>query len=396
MKIFLTKAASLVMLGMLALSPALALAQTSRLPDPVSRMYDELAKVSSMKANTVINAGIAVDGERVDLVMRIDSVSDTKDKAEVGFTITASSNMPEFREEVGASSVTVKGTLRILSSKKAYLYFSELPELKDAPYDLSKFEGRWIDIAGETDDFVSVSGKSEPFSKTVARLKSALQTYPAFTFTEEGSTGSQYRYRITVNPMYLGAFLDAANGDRVDLKRGDLSEAFEGIKNFRAYLSIDKSSYLPKELTASFSAVEDLGFETLTATVSLTNTYSAFNEKVNLKKPSKAVSLEKLLEDLMGPARDRVAEAAAKSNLYMIQTQAELYYDGNRNTYDGVCSDRTVKSGLKAAGKSNCYAKGQEYAAQTKLKSGYFCVDSTGAAIVTKKSTISSKDMRCN
>lgn len=395
MKIFLTKAASLLMLGVLALSPALAMAKTTALPDPVSRMYDELAKISSMKANTVINAGITVDGERVDLLMRIDSVSDTKDKAEVGFTITASSNIPEFREEVGASSVSVKGTLRVLSTKKAYVYFDSLPDLKDAPFDLSKFERRWIDIAGEADDFVSVSGKSEPFAKTVARIKSALQTYPAFTFTEEGSTSSQYRYRLSVNPMYLGAFLDAANGDRVDLKRGDLSEAFESIRNFRAYITIDKSSYLPKELSVSLTASEDTGFETVTANISVTNTYSAFNQKVSIKRPSKAVSLEKLMENLMAPSREKMADAAAKSKLAAIRVQAEIYYD-DAGSYSGVCSDRTVKSALKAAGKTDCYAATQEYAAQVKLKSGYYCVDSTGAGVLTKKSTISSKDMRCN
>lgn len=403
MKIFLTKVASLVVIGVMALSPALALAQTSRLPDPVSRMYDELAKISSMRANTVIDLGLVADGKRVDASIRIDSVSDVKDKAEIGFTLTASSNMPEFREELGASSVTIKGTIRVLSSKKVYVYFNDLPNIKDAGVDLSKFEGRWIDIAGEADDYVSVSGKPEPYAKTVARMKSALQTYPAVSFTEEGSTSAHYRYRLTLNPMYLGAFLDAANGDRVDLKRGDLTEAFESIKNFRAYMTIDKRTFLPKDLSASFSATEDMGFDTLTISASINNTYTGFNEKVNVKKPKKAVSFEKLLDDLMGsaiqsaPARQAGFDAAVKSNLHNIMPSAELHYD-DRGNYDGLCSSSTqywIKDSIKAA-KGTCYAKGQTYAVEAKLTSGYYCVDSTGAAVVTKKSTISSKDMLCN
>lgn len=393
MKKLLTRFAAVLVLVPMLYVPGTASAAT--IPQPVLRMYDELAKVSSYSSNTTLKIDALYAGQKVNGSLTITSVSDTREKAEVGFVLTVSTNIPEFKREMGASSVTAKGTIRVLSNKKAYIYFDDLPNVKPDGIDLAKFERKWIDLSGEADSYVRMSGKSESFASLVARMKSSLTRYPAFSFYEEGSTTSAYRYRIAVNPMYLTAYMNAVNDKRVSLPSADIAEMFSGIKDVRAYITIDKATYLPKEVTAEAKVSDTVGFSPLTVNVSVKNTYASYNAPVNIKKPTKVTSFEKLMEDLLGPARKKGADASAKSNLASFRAYAELYYD-DTGSYAGYCTSSTGKRYLSSAGKTNCYAKGQEYAAQVKLSSGYYCVDSTGSASVTKKSTISSKDLMCN
>lgn len=112
----------------------------------------------------------------------------------------------------------------------------------------------------------------------------------------------------------------------------------------------------------------------------------------------------------LNTARNKGADAAVKSNVQTIQTQAELYYDGHTNRYNsdgttaqalGSCpttgntmfaADTTIKNAIAAAlnatgtTSSKCYmsAAGDAYFVQMPLKtSGYYCVDSTGQATTT-------------
>ncbi len=112
----------------------------------------------------------------------------------------------------------------------------------------------------------------------------------------------------------------------------------------------------------------------------------------------------------LNTARNKGADAAIKSNLSTIQTQAELYYDNNGNAYatinqaSGACAagglasslfnDATIKNAYNSAVSANggaigtvCkYAigpSGANYAVSVQLKTDatkWFCVDSTGNA----------------
>ena len=110
----------------------------------------------------------------------------------------------------------------------------------------------------------------------------------------------------------------------------------------------------------------------------------------------------------LNTARSKGANAAIKANLTNTRAQAALYYDGTSpNTYAGVCVAATSANGIvsgvlaasTAAGTTvvatgtagdathtACHDGAASYAAEAPLKSpdtGYFCVDSTGAAIAT-------------
>lgn len=126
----------------------------------------------------------------------------------------------------------------------------------------------------------------------------------------------------------------------------------------------------------------------------------------------------------LNTARNKGADAAVKSNLQTVQTQAELFYDNNGNKYNtdgttavavGACPttaaaagsmfvvEATVRnaiaSALNAVGTtsvaSRCYmnASGSEYFIQLPLKTGgFYCVDSTGN---TKTGTTTATGTAC-
>lgn len=91
----------------------------------------------------------------------------------------------------------------------------------------------------------------------------------------------------------------------------------------------------------------------------------------------------------LNSARDSGQDAANKSNLNNARAQAELYFDGNDNSYVGVC---TTGSGGDPAGiqdfvtidgaTTDCDDSADEWAAEVQLSDGqWYCVDSSGAAV---------------
>jgi len=107
----------------------------------------------------------------------------------------------------------------------------------------------------------------------------------------------------------------------------------------------------------------------------------------------------------LNSARNKGTDAAIRSNLANLRAQAELYYDTG-STYTGVCANTagTLYAGVQAASvaagtgttviingtlqtanTANCFATATAWAASVKLKAtGYYCVDSTGAAMNTQ------------
>jgi prepilin-type N-terminal cleavage/methylation domain-containing protein len=93
--------------------------------------------------------------------------------------------------------------------------------------------------------------------------------------------------------------------------------------------------------------------------------------------------------------RGKAANAAVKSDLNNVRSQAELIYDQNNGIYGpGLCTDQKVTAGLGhastvatgAIGNSECNSDNLSWAAQSPFKvpdaSGntYWCIDNGGAA----------------
>ena len=131
----------------------------------------------------------------------------------------------------------------------------------------------------------------------------------------------------------------------------------------------------------------------------------------------------------LNTARNKGADASIKSNLAGTRAQAELFYDANSNAYltgtaggtGDVCSSTALQNSVKGiypavfaaaggtgittvslnaaggAGKAVCNSSATAWAAEAPLKtSGFYCVDSTGAATTTTATLISStSDTAC-
>ena len=121
----------------------------------------------------------------------------------------------------------------------------------------------------------------------------------------------------------------------------------------------------------------------------------------------------------LNAARAKGADAAAKSGLASARTQAELYYSVNGSgSYASVCANTSVSGvksvydmvlgAAKAAGHSSFTRSGDgdlipsvcndttaAWAAQIQLREGtYFCVDSTGKAMDSTTSRITTTSDR--
>ncbi len=106
----------------------------------------------------------------------------------------------------------------------------------------------------------------------------------------------------------------------------------------------------------------------------------------------------------LNTARSKGSDAAIKSTVNNARAQAELFYDSNSNSYLGVCAAAasatpggiaTMVTGATTAGsaavKCGDTASGWAFEAQLKTSgAGYYCVDSTGKAVVNAATAITS------
>jgi len=102
----------------------------------------------------------------------------------------------------------------------------------------------------------------------------------------------------------------------------------------------------------------------------------------------------------LNTARSKGSDAAVQSDLATIQTQAEMYYGNNANSYASMCTgDGTIVKALAGVSSANggtaavCNSSATAYAVQGKLSTqrtsgtaDYWCVDSTGT--VSKSTTV--------
>ncbi len=105
----------------------------------------------------------------------------------------------------------------------------------------------------------------------------------------------------------------------------------------------------------------------------------------------------------LNTARSKGADAAIKANINNTRAQAELFYDSNANSYDGVCADPSIEKQIEAAATAGspateCQADADAWAIEAQLKGSddFICVDSTGSSATSSASTIGAADFACN
>ncbi len=88
----------------------------------------------------------------------------------------------------------------------------------------------------------------------------------------------------------------------------------------------------------------------------------------------------------LNSARAKGSDAAVKSGLANMRAQAELYYDGNTQSYLGVCTEPQFAAMLASAtttgGSGACFDDANSWAASAALKGagGFWCVGNSGAS----------------
>jgi prepilin-type N-terminal cleavage/methylation domain-containing protein len=108
----------------------------------------------------------------------------------------------------------------------------------------------------------------------------------------------------------------------------------------------------------------------------------------------------------LNSARDKGADAAARSSLNNARAQAELFYDDNGRDYTGVCSAGTnnitallTGAGDALGGTADCFDATGAWAAGITLSDNatYYCVDSTGfGGDLAADPTLAAGNLTCN
>jgi hypothetical protein len=109
----------------------------------------------------------------------------------------------------------------------------------------------------------------------------------------------------------------------------------------------------------------------------------------------KSYQIRKAVSDVLVPIQQAAVkqeDATVRANLDNLRAEAALYYDSNKNSYTGVCTNSDFISGLNDASNAggststcNVSPDGQNFAVATALKSNpktFQCVDSNGSSMV--------------
>jgi prepilin-type N-terminal cleavage/methylation domain-containing protein len=99
----------------------------------------------------------------------------------------------------------------------------------------------------------------------------------------------------------------------------------------------------------------------------------------------------------LNTARSKGTDAAVKANLANSRAQAELFYDNaSPNSYNNVCtSDDGIAATVDATsdlGAVTCADSATGWTLSAALNSGFYCVDSTGAASTTASAVTDAAD----
>jgi prepilin-type N-terminal cleavage/methylation domain-containing protein len=103
--------------------------------------------------------------------------------------------------------------------------------------------------------------------------------------------------------------------------------------------------------------------------------------------------LSSIVLSQLNNTRRKGANAAVKNNLANLRPQAELFYEGNSNSYNGLCNNTNFGRNFDAASQAGagntssdlCYNNATTWVASVPLKvaegtSNFWCVDSAGSS----------------
>lgn len=116
--------------------------------------------------------------------------------------------------------------------------------------------------------------------------------------------------------------------------------------------------------------------------------------------PLRAISEAETLSEEAGHSEE--LDARVSMSLSNMRARAELYYEDNDLSYEGVCAGESIRSMMDAVtsaakdGDASCFDSSESWAAEGRISDdSFYCVDSTGHFGVYSQSTISATNVVC-
>ncbi len=333
-----------------------------------------------------------------------------------------------------------------------YIRINKMPSLPFIPF--ANYKGQWIEITpqaasssaatpGQYNEFsylaANISGTEADYKKNRADLAAALMnlarladkdnltSFKTNPVRETVDGRDLYRYQLTISkdaiiPFYKDVLADPSTYQKLGVTQDQglldylQSKEFDDIFAYmesNTYLTLwtDRDGF-PAILEYRLRVVPPdtaVQLKDKQVDISLKLTFSDINKSVTIETPTDAKPVETVIQemnnnvsDALGTARMKGNDAAVQSDLATIQTQAEIYYGTNNNSYGtqawksgpatactgGMFKNSVVTTALTGADAANgvgknvaCYATGSSYLVGADLASGgWWCVDSTGSA----------------
>jgi uncharacterized RDD family membrane protein YckC/Tfp pilus assembly protein PilE len=263
-----------------------------------------------------------------------------------------------------------------------------VPSQVDMPAPI-KYAGFWVRAGALVIDSVVMWFAGLALSSMLGNGKSnvALQTIVSFGYYVLMIT----YYQATVGKIVVGLHVERTSGERVGLGRAILREV---IGKFLSTLLLG-IGYFMAGWTKKKQGLHDMIADTVVVENDPKKSKTVWVVIGVLAGALIPVALVGILSAIvlgsLNTARTLGSDAAVRSDLTAIATQAEIYFGAHANSYQGYCTSQEALSTLAAASRvgSNdgssifyiCNDSPSAYAASVPLKTGgYACVDSAGTS----------------
>jgi uncharacterized RDD family membrane protein YckC/Tfp pilus assembly protein PilE len=252
-----------------------------------------------------------------------------------------------------------------------------------------KYAGFWVRAGALVIDsaVMWLVGAALGFVLGNGKASVALQTIVSFGYYVLMIT----YYQATVGKIVVGLHIERTSGERVGLGRAILREV---IGKFLSTLLFG-FGYFMAGWTKKKQGLHDMVADTVVVENDPTKSkkvWVVIGVLAGALIPVMVVGiLSAVVLASLNTARTTGSDEAVRSNLTTVAVQAEIYFGGNANSYQGLCTSQLVVSALTAASRAGssdsssasyvCNDNTDTYAVSVPLKTGgYSCVDSAGTS----------------
>lgn len=294
--------------------------------------------------------------------------------------------------------------------EKIYIHANRLPRLP--VFDLSSFEGQWIEIASPEElseefgvdltDFTDQVSKSIENQQAIQQEAMRLaQEYPIFSVSENYGLARVegrpvYHYGLTLDMENVMVVLNELQAAFPDDLQGQLpsveefAQVTDALQNTTFEIWINRGNHHINQIR--FTA--DISEESIGAQGSFIfeMRFKNIGKSLTIEAPTDAVPVMEFIEQVfnsgpLGAARAQAVDAQISAVLSQIRAQAELDASSGPGAFTGLCSGsmgnsiELIQSAEEAGGTVTCLDSADKYFVHAVLPSGdEFCVDSTGFA----------------